>query len=125
MIAYKVVTKKRESAFLGIHKDDRQIIKDYTIKYPKGKIIKAKKGTLGIFCFKDEISAIEFKDRPVFVNSKILRVESLSRKKNVQKVFFEIHSIEAYLKGDINYGLSYMETVPEGTICFDKIKVLN
>ena len=52
--AWKVLQSNRVSATMGLHSPA------LVLKYPKGEVVKAIKGTIGIFCFSDKTSADEF-----------------------------------------------------------------
>jgi len=113
MIAYKLI--KRESGgsvYAG---------GDYLMIYEIGKVVRAPKGTLGIFCFVDLKSARDFHGTCSLHN--ILEVTANRRD------IIKVNSICIYQSGE---GLSKfyrgiycgMMKPPRGTICFKKIRVL-
>jgi len=59
MIAYKVISYERESAVVN-EAEHRQA--GFTLKYAKGSTVKAKKETIGIWCYRDKESAQDYAD---------------------------------------------------------------
>jgi len=120
MIAYKVVTIHRGSIMVNKFKDSIGSFEKnkYHLEYPQGKTIIAIKGTLGIFCFKTEKDAKNWIDF-----GKILKVRPLTKghkPKHFQKGISELCINNFYANPKI-----YNVKLPKGTICFDKVKVLN
>ncbi len=117
MIRYKVVLEDRGSTFAQ---------GKYRLKYIKNEIVKAVEGTLGIMVFKRRSEAEYYKRRYINYNMTgiILRVEPLSRGRNVYTVSSLFMSVELDLFYSGDY-YPYTYSPPSGTICYDKVKVLD
>lgn len=117
MIRYKVVLVDRGSTFAQ---------GKYRLEYIKGKIVKAIKGTLGIMVFKRRREAEHYKRKYLDYGKTgiILRVETLSRGKTVWSLCHLFSSIELdlFYSGHHN---PYAYPSPPGTMCYDKVKVLD
>jgi len=110
MKVYKVVEKpKRSSCTVG---------GEYKLYYPKGEIVEAPKGTMGIFCFETLKDAEEF----AIEGELILEVEGIGTPYkpdfivNIKypKYFTKYKKLDDYYKVEVR----------KGTICFKKVKVL-
>jgi len=118
MKAYKVVTPTRFSISLGPGK--------YALRYPKGAIVEAPPGTLGIMCFKTLDRARAWVG---LVPSVIIEVQGLTRPRFPRYIckslliwridtFYKIRRSKKRL-----CDREFVGKVPEGTVCFDKVKV--
>jgi hypothetical protein len=122
MIRWKVVDEERNSYACTVSR--------YKRKYPVGKIITAKKGSFGLFCFKRKKDAENFINELNDSSTKIIKVEPLS-KAMIPKVIFHFDFLaRSYLdyyknsKQISKMRWSVYNIIPNGTICYDKIKVL-
>lgn len=125
-IRYKVVNKNRQSCVI----DDL----GYILSYGKDSIVEAKDDTLGVFCFKRKKDAEKFKGTNG--SQKIIRALPLSRGK-VPKSIFRFYTIEQDYQSCIIYNIDYNNLpknfynneskmdIPNGTICYKKVKVLD
>lgn len=116
MIRYKVVKyHDRTSAFAT---------GDYEITYYKGKIISKPEGSLGIFVFKTLKEAVDFDDFYCCFDSRILKVRTFGRGKTPKKI------AGGMLRDTINWfyndpNVKFQRKIPpRGTVCYDKIEVL-
>jgi len=118
MKAYKVVTPTRFSISLGPGK--------YALRYPKGAIVEAPPGTLGIMCFKTPDRASAWVGP---APSLILEVQGLSNPRFPRFIcnclfscyidtFYKIRRSKKRLSNR-----EFVRKVPKGTVCFDKVKV--
>jgi len=110
MIVYKVVEKTKRSSCIASG--------EYKLYYPKGEIVEAPKGTMGIFCFETLKDAEEFAEK----GDLILEVEGIGKpyKPNFVVSLRYPEYFKKYKKLD-----DYCKEEPiEGTICFKKVKVL-
>lgn len=116
---YKVVNPDRKS-IVAANFDK------YSLEYKKGSIVKAKKDTLGIFCFKTKSDAINYmkKDFNPLLDSNyiLIKVRPLKKGKTpkiVADAFNQNCIYEFYKYGKWN-------TEPQkGTICYEEILVLD
>ena len=126
---YKVTTPKGFS--VGKNIGDRLQSK-YILFYENGKIIKKIEKTLGIFCFKDFNSALYFANQWVGselcetrrVNSLIIK-EVIPLSKAIRKprvIAGKISEIDLFYQSDQKENKS--DEIPEGTVIYDKIKVV-
>jgi hypothetical protein len=121
MIVYKVVNKKTRQSCSTLLREKTK----YTLWYQKGKIIKKIEGTLGILCFEKKHYAESFINHAFLNNIKramILKVKTIGRKKIPKSIsaWLSLEEINSfYLRG------KYSSEPPIGTICFDKVKVLD
>jgi len=90
----------------------------YRLYYPKGEIIEALKGTMGIFCFKTLKDARDF----AFDYDIIIEVEGIGEP--YEPDFAMDIRYPKYFTKYKELGDCYKEKVPKGTICFKKVKVL-
>lgn len=115
MICYKVVNiSDNKSCY---------ITGSYSREYKVGKTVKARKGTLGIFCFKDIINIIKFCDPSRY---KILKVQSIGKAIYPKFLCSKPGSEELKEFYKERSELAEITTqVPDGTICFPSVKVLS
>jgi len=110
MKVYKVVKRAERSSSVASGK--------YRLYYPKGAIVEAPKGTMGIFCFETLKDAQDF----AFNYEIIIEVNGIG------EPYEPDFAVDIrYPKYFIKYrelGDCYKERVPKGTICFKKVKVL-
>ena len=123
MIRYKVVISRNRGS-CSIEEGCK-----YRKVYKRGKIVKAKKGTLGIFCFKTKIDAINF----IHGNEEggyfsIIKIKPIGKGKKPKL----IASIFPFLGADImindfyrHSGYILNQESPEGTICYPAVRVLD
>lgn len=122
MIRWKVIVSKNRSSC--------SIIKycKYQNVYKKGKIVKAKRGTLGIFCFKTKTDAINFihgDEEGGFFS--IIKVEPVGKGKKPKLIasiypFLGVHvTIDDFYR---HPKAIFSQKPPEGTICYPAVKVL-
>jgi len=118
VIVYKVVTHRRCSVSVVSGK--------YCLRYPKGKVVEAPSGTLGIMCFESFENVYNWCISKLH-SSRVIVVEGLSkpRRPRLVSAFTQEEDL------DRHYKLRYRKTklidcleAPEGTVCFDKVKVL-
>lgn len=120
---WKVVKLDRTSAVVSVDNI-------YCLHYLKGKIVKAKKNSFGVFCFNRKYDARNFMNDLSLndlslMNYQIIKVEPLCKGKTPKFLFnpkllkrsYEL-LCEEEVVGSINH------SIPNGTICYDKIKVL-
>jgi len=122
MIAYKVVNPERGSIMVDKYKRFGEYCPEenkYYLKYPKGQIVEAVKGSLGIFCFETKESAIAW----LGDKEDILMIEPLTE--GHKPKHFQKGISEEYLDAFYENPEMYFENILRGTICFDKIKVLD
>lgn len=117
MIRYKVTLHDRTSTFA----QDK-----YRLEYIKDTIVKAIKGTLGIMVFKRRREAEHYKREYLDYGKTgmILRVETLSRGKSVHLAssLFKSSDFDMFYSGDY-YPFTYPS--PPGTMCYDRVRVLD
>ena len=121
---WKIVDQNRRS----IHPTKNS---KYSKKYIKGKIVKSQPGSFGLFCFKHKHQAVTFLNLfSDYENYKIIKVLPLIKGKTQNRVFLTKNLKRSYdqyfkMKNKIysNCGV-FLGGPPEGTICYDKIKVL-
>ena len=117
MVRFKVVLEDRGSTFAQ---------GKYRLKYIKDEIVKAVKGTFGIMVFKRRHQAEYYKRMYLSYSTTgiILRVEPLSRGKTVRLVssLFRDVDLDLFYSGDYS---PYAYPPAAGTICYDKVKVLD
>jgi len=110
MKAYKVVEKTERSSCIASG--------EYKLYYPKGEIVEAPKGTMGIFCFETLKDAKDFAEK----GDMILKVEGIG--KPYKPDFVVSIRYPEYFTKYKKLDDYYKEEVREGTICFKKVKVL-
>jgi hypothetical protein len=117
MIYYKVVNKDNTSCFISS--------KTYVRNYRVGEIVEAKKGSLGIFCFKDFLSIKKFCTIEYF---KILKVESIGEASypNLICIRHQTRYLNSFYHSNIPRCNNKWRgnNIPDGTICFPAVKVL-
>jgi len=120
MKVYKIVRIPGRTSVYAIGK--------YQLKYPVGSIVTALKGTLGIMCFSTREYALKFVTRRGLLDGIIIEVEGLGKPLrprriawlNLESQFDKFYEVRRQCK---EY---YPPTKPaEGTICFQKVKVLS
>jgi len=110
MKAYKVVEKtERSSCIAG---------GEYKLYYPKGAIVEAPKGTMGIFCFETLKGAKAFAENGEI----ILKVKGIG--KPYKPDFVVSLRYPEYFKKYKRLDDYCKEEALVGTICFKKVKVL-
>jgi len=121
-VKFKVVTidsrGRRESAFAGGR---------YSLEYPKGKVVRAKEGTLGVAVFETWEQAEDF--RVSRLCQKTIHVRPVGRGKTVEIICFAAHEEEL----DVFYSKKYrdrkrdltMKEIPTGTIFYPAVEVLD
>lgn len=104
----------------------------YLLTYSKGRVIKARKNTLGCFLFKRKRDAVKFADG--FPRTRILRCMPMAKCKKPRIVCLNIESdtldlfYSFHRRPCCDYGLYHsMKTyhIPVGTTCCQKVKVLD
>ena len=117
MIRWKVTNLSRASVI--VHN-----VSNYSRFYYKGTIVKAKSGTLGLMTFKTKLDALDFAKEIFHLRGfKILKVQSIGRGRVPDRI--ALKSSEESLNFFYSEGpLIDSWLPPEGTICYDKIKVL-
>ena len=133
MIRYKVVTTDRKSCSEVFNRLGKN-----ALDYPKNKKVIAPKWSMGIAVFEKRHQAQSFIDNHYGVIRKelmILRVQTITRgrkPKRVFNLFFLITSLKNSYKFLTNpFSNDYIEqdtnfwSVPEGTICYSSVKVLD
>jgi hypothetical protein len=121
-IRYKVVQHNRESAICPNPK--------YVLEYPKGKIVKAKKHTVGILVFETYHQAEKFKLHHTF-RGKILQVRPIGKKKRNPHAlsYVEMKHIRHWrqyvrrLKDQL-LGKGFKLSFPPGTCAYNAVEVL-
>jgi len=110
MKVYKVVKKQ------GIRRVSCWASEKFKLYYPKGAVVEAPKGTMGIFCFKKLKDAKRF----AWEDELIIEVDGIG--KPYRPCFVcslqQEHWYNMYKKVSRKY------KSPKGTICFPKVKVL-
>ena len=110
MIRWKVVTLNRASICI--------IDQRYKRFYMKGKIVIAEPGTLGSFCFKTKKQAERFLLPGLNASNLILKVKPLSRGKVPKGICYP------HCSSDFKDQKLHTMYPLQGTICYQKIKVL-
>ena len=126
MLAYKLVTKKRESCF--VHGTEHSLI------YNKDAVVVAPENTVGIFCF-DSVENLRKFQKMTGHGTIILKVNGIGKPRHPRFIPTFYSDIESYhrsikLNGyrktafrNTLYGEELVES-PQGTLCFRKVKVL-
>ena len=91
----------------------------FQLKYTKGKIVEAINDSFGIFCFKRKIDCERFILTSKY-HFKMIKVKPLSRGKNIRKGY-PCYCLEYFYK----YNKTPTLLVPEGTICYQRVLVLD
>ena len=113
MIRYKIVNPNRESIFA---------YGKYSLEYQKGDIISKIGGTLGIFTFKRYYQAVNFLNKCYGIRGLILKVKCFGRGKVPLRI---AGTPKVYMLNEFYNGTGVTTRVPPlGTICYDKIEVL-
>ena len=124
MIAFKVVTKDRLSVISQFGDGSPWYIK----RYAKGTVIKARSRTLGIFCFSRKKQALNFIEIQKLYHLQVIKIKALSRGKKPKMVSWHLNrdSISYfYNTEDQDDAIPSRGIIPpEGTICYNAIKVL-
>lgn len=117
MKAYKITDLNDRSIFA---------IGEYRLVYKDGTIVEAPEGTLGIMCFRSIEDLHKFlTTMKKGIRCKIKRVEDISDK--LSPVHSEPNRICPFPEGLWKfYGNGYTPTIlpPDGTVCFQRIKVI-
>ena len=112
----------------------------YQLHYPKDKIVEKVPGSLGIFCFEDRLKAKKFYDSMWDLHLNlfdIIKVRGYGYNP-IPYVIPDIHIYEEYEKRTFHFnplikivdyinnasGTMFSSKFPEGTVAFDKVKVL-
>jgi len=110
MKVYKVVERTERTSCIASG--------EYELYYPKGAIVEAPKGTMGIFCFETLKDAEDFAKK----GERILEVEGIGE--SYKPNFVVSLRYPEYFRKYKNLG-DYCKKRPiKGTICFKKVKVL-
>ena len=122
-ILWKVVNEDRKSISVSDSKK-------FSLRYKKGKIVKAKRNSLGIFCFKTKVEALVFSElsHHLFNSYSILRVLPQERGRKPKIISSKITERRITLFYDsINRYNNYMFSCapPCGTICYPSVLVLD
>lgn len=97
----------------------------FRIRYRKNKKVKARSGTLGLFCFEGVENAINFTSVFTCTNVTIFEVEALS-KVTYPKIIASPTVIPFFYHSEkVNSSNSWHTTneIPKGTVCINKIKM--
>jgi len=115
-ICYKVVRNDYSSLVAG---------SKYRLIYEIGKVVRALKGTLGIFCFVTKMNASDFIYRLCFDNCRILTVKA-NRIDKIEIPNLAISGAQSEQGLDLFYlNKQTLRTCPPtGTICFRKVRVI-
>lgn len=113
------------------------IISDFPfrLRYDKDTIVEALPGTYGVMCFKTEGDAIEFVNHRVVRHRddyRILRIKPIGRGRIPKHVCRSTYLIkEFYQVFGVNWDIQKSDpfkgilfSVPKGTICYPKVRVL-
>ena len=118
-IRYKILTKYgRKSMFArGM----------YSLKYKKGDIVQALPDTLGIMVYKSRWQAARFMDSRGYEESIfiIIRVKTFSRGVVPKKISSRVSGKYITMFYDKIFQLQYKMPPPMGTICYDKVEVID
>ena len=103
----------------------------YRLHYPKGGLVKASPGTLGIMCFETKEYAADFVDwmnshNSYLAGAKIKKVMGFgipTRPTKIVKMSEE--EFDKFYSGHPDYSDPPKSVVPEGTICFEEVVVLD
>lgn len=142
MIRYKVVTKDRQS-WGSIMRD----MGTFKTTYPRGVVVKAVPGTQGLFCFKTRQAAMDFINENELAGTSIIRVKPLTRGKAPKFIIgyengWDMSQAYKLIKRGLLYSdrvrslsrkraigrggrLGRFWIIPKGTICYDKVEVLD
>ena len=119
-IAWKVVHKRKGKRLSAIVSEGCK----YCLEYPKGKIVKAPEGTLGVFCFREKEDAQKFLASEFYSASPwiIIKVKGIG-KEVVPKVISTFITDEC-LDDFYNKNDDFTELKLAGTVCYPAVKVL-
>ena len=135
MMRYKVVTKDRKSSSALYNR-----ITKYLLDYPKGGIVTAPEWSIGLLVFEKREQAIQYIEKMTEIdyptlNLMILRVKPTSIGKkpnailNLDLEHFEASSLIYSSKIFTNEFLGFIDnefwSVPNGTICYRSVEVLD
>jgi hypothetical protein len=135
MICYKVVGKENRygSNYTMLYSDnnmpetgiDMRVFKRFFPKYEKGKIVKAIRGSQGIFCFQTKTDAQKFRHTCSENFQKIttiIKVEGIGEPNYFPKI---IKECGAWLSNLLSYKTTQaMIEAPMGSISFKSVRVL-
>lgn len=117
-IVWKVISKETWGSAI-VPKDSK-----YHLRYKKGEIVKAPKGTLGIFCFVEKREAINFLQCNAFDSPyDVIKVKGIGEEIHPKKVcyFLDEEALNHFYK---NENVIKTKKIPVGTICYPAVKVL-
>ena len=117
-VRYKIVREEDRKSYMA------HCMGRYGRTYNKGDIVYAHPDSLGIFCFKRKGDAELWMQTGLWAKGKIIiRVEAFGRGRTPKRASaFVGESILDSFYGGSNYSTC---DVAEGTICYDKVKVLD
>lgn len=131
-VLYKVVRlEDRRSVVVGRKYHDEKVINKYALTYLPGTLVKAPKGSLGIFCFDELESARRFaRDLEDVSSIAIIRVHPWGKEINtppriciMSRSFEEV--VEAYKKVKRSILKVDYWYIPDGSICYQGVRVLD
>jgi hypothetical protein len=117
---WKIVNKKRQSIYAHPKSE-------YCREYLKGKIVEAHENSFGLYCFKTKYHAKNFLTFFPLSNYNIIKIQPLSKAKKKIGLFstrYLKNKYKNYLKTGRISLIDAINCFPVGTICYDKIKVL-
>jgi len=123
MIAYKIVTPERKSFIMSQWIQSSICCKTYN----KNCIVEANTKDFGIFCFKTKQAAIDWTlNLQVYKAYEIIKVKPVNcRGKTPKTIIHPVCLNKFYQKLKSFFEIEKIEDVPAGTICYDKVLVLD
>jgi hypothetical protein len=127
IVRWKVVDKNRNSLIVNSSRK-------YNLKYEKNKIVKARSDSFGIFCFKTREQALNFcgyKSKTDFITYcsstfKLIRIKPLCKAKTPKFCLPYWYLNDSYKKYNLDPEKYNMPgNLHTGTICYQKVKVLD
>lgn len=127
MICYKVVRPEEGQRFscnVNLDRADDKSLKKLKLNYEKGKIVKAAKGTMGIFVFKNLDYAEDFAKEFQSYKPQIIKVRNIGKLKERSKIILPgyVFDFLKYLKIYRKKSMTYK--VPQGTFTCPAVEVL-
>jgi hypothetical protein len=129
VVWYKVVNNKRRSVVVDRYNTNPFIINALALTYNKGEIVKAKRGSYGCFCFKDQYAAESFSREEA--RSIVIRVRPIGTIKPVPKRIPGLKTTSLdYVKDAVKklrsgQLVSVSWEVPASTVCCTAVEVLD